>query len=168
MSEIAPGSRGDAERLLGEALAHFQARRLAEAEALLQRVGPALGGRTDYQLLCANLHRARGRAQDALRHYREALALEPRSVTARLALASLLFSLGQRGKVRTELETAEDRKSTRLNSSHLGNSYAVFCLKNKKSEGFSRSVRMNLLNDLLKSSPLVVWRTLTELPQSVR
>src|SRR5262245_11697271 len=28
---------------------------------------------------------------------------------------------------------AEDRKSTRLNSSHLGISYAVFCLKKKKS-----------------------------------
>src|SRR5258705_5487954 len=27
--------------------------------------------------------------------------------------------------------TAEDRKSTRLNSSHLGISYAVFCLKNQ-------------------------------------
>src|ERR1035441_10822998 len=26
----------------------------------------------------------------------------------------------------------EDRKSTRLNSSHLGNSYAVFCLKKSK------------------------------------
>src|SRR5436853_5143099 len=26
---------------------------------------------------------------------------------------------------------APDRKSTRLNSSHLGNSYAVFCLKKK-------------------------------------
>src|SRR5258705_8044507 len=28
--------------------------------------------------------------------------------------------------------TAADRKSTRLNSSHLGISYAVFCLKKKK------------------------------------
>src|SRR5437899_6072703 len=28
-----------------------------------------------------------------------------------------------------------DRKSTRLNSSHLGNSYAVFCLKKKKADG---------------------------------
>src|SRR5882724_13225063 len=27
---------------------------------------------------------------------------------------------------------AQDRKSTRLNSSHLGMSYAVFCLKKKK------------------------------------
>src|SRR5437899_4913989 len=29
----------------------------------------------------------------------------------------------------------KDRKSTRLNSSHLGISYAVFCLKNKKRLG---------------------------------
>src|SRR5258705_6026082 len=28
-----------------------------------------------------------------------------------------------------------DRKSTRLNSSHLGISYAVFCLENKKNVG---------------------------------
>src|SRR5262245_63473059 len=31
-------------------------------------------------------------------------------------------------------QTALDRKSTRLNSSHLGISYAVFCLKKKKRE----------------------------------
>src|SRR5437899_9719372 len=29
-------------------------------------------------------------------------------------------------------DTVTDRKSTRLNSSHLGISYAVFCLKKKK------------------------------------
>src|SRR5262245_62377210 len=29
-----------------------------------------------------------------------------------------------------------DRKSTRLNSSHLGISYAVFCLKKKKCDAF--------------------------------
>src|SRR5471030_917986 len=29
----------------------------------------------------------------------------------------------------------QDRKSTRLNSSHLGSSYAVFCLKKKKNHG---------------------------------
>src|SRR5262245_66681070 len=32
----------------------------------------------------------------------------------------------------TSIEIGEDRKSTRLNSSHLGISYAVFCLKKKK------------------------------------
>src|SRR5262245_63982420 len=30
------------------------------------------------------------------------------------------------------ITTSPDRKSTRLNSSHLGISYAVFCLKKKK------------------------------------
>src|ERR1035441_6241902 len=37
-----------------------------------------------------------------------------------------------------------DRKSTRLNSSHLGISYAVFCLKKKKivpANGSARSLR---------------------------
>src|SRR5256885_9400453 len=32
-------------------------------------------------------------------------------------------------------ETNQDRKSTRLNSSHLVISYAVFCLKKKKKDG---------------------------------
>src|SRR5258705_1754542 len=36
----------------------------------------------------------------------------------------------QRGRI--EVGWCEDRKSTRLNSSHLGISYAVFCLKKKK------------------------------------
>src|SRR5258705_3830414 len=35
----------------------------------------------------------------------------------------------------------QDRKSTRLNSSHLGISYAVFCLKKKKKDHPSRSIR---------------------------
>src|SRR5256885_7767109 len=37
-----------------------------------------------------------------------------------------------RGEVRFERVTFGDRKSTRLNSSHLVISYAVFCLKKKK------------------------------------
>src|SRR5947199_6313061 len=36
----------------------------------------------------------------------------------------------------------EDRKSTRLNSSHLGISYAVFCLK-KKSSGIDGNKTLN-------------------------
>src|SRR5256885_8788967 len=35
------------------------------------------------------------------------------------------------GVVRERLERVQDRKSTRLNSSHLVISYAVFCLKKK-------------------------------------
>src|SRR5262245_62572507 len=40
------------------------------------------------------------------------------------------FQLGEVGVCRRTMN--EDRKSTRLNSSHLGISYAVFCLKKKK------------------------------------
>src|SRR5438309_7136440 len=40
-------------------------------------------------------------------------------------------AVGQLGE-RDELRAFEDRKSTRLNSSHSSISYAVFCLKKKK------------------------------------
>src|SRR5258705_7368634 len=57
-----------------------------------------------------------------------------------LPLASLPRGLAQHelggGVLRIDLqlflELLGDRKSTRLNSSHLGISYAVFCLKKKK------------------------------------
>src|SRR5699024_11465188 len=42
-------------------------------------------------------------------------------ITLRLALPAALFNV-----------LAADRKSTRLNSSHVSISYAVFCLKKKK------------------------------------
>src|SRR5690606_41982258 len=46
-----------------------------------------------------------------------------------LIVQRLLQLTGQPGAV---LEEVEDRKSTRLNSSHVKISYAVFCLKKKK------------------------------------
>src|SRR5699024_12212763 len=39
------------------------------------------------------------------------------------------------------LTVARDRKSTRLNSSHVSISYAVFCLKKKKKNMYSRIAR---------------------------
>src|SRR5258705_1860392 len=42
------------------------------------------------------------------------------------------LELDERPVVRDRNHLALDRKSTRLNSSHLGISYAVFCLKKKK------------------------------------
>src|SRR5256885_5322703 len=38
-------------------------------------------------------------------------------------------------------EQLRDRKSTRLNSSHLVISYAVFCLKKKKNSSHRRSIK---------------------------
>src|SRR5205814_8327036 len=55
------------------------------------------------------------------------------------ASSSLLITLPQR-KVTLILLANRDRKSTRLNSSHLGISYAVFCLKKKKRLGKSMQV----------------------------
>src|SRR5258705_7130745 len=42
---------------------------------------------------------------------------------------------------RSSADADGDRKSTRLNSSHLGISYAVFCLKKKKNEGLPVEAR---------------------------
>src|SRR6266446_7081760 len=52
----------------------------------------------------------------------DALPIFPRS-----ASGARLFSWRRHSK----MERRKDRKSTRLNSSHLVNSYAVFCLKKK-------------------------------------
>src|SRR5258705_3165848 len=48
-----------------------------------------------------------------------------------------------------------DRKSTRLNSSHLGISYAVFCLKKQKQTSVI-SLSMMLVGRLLMTSDLIV------------
>src|SRR2546427_4959820 len=45
---------------------------------------------------------------------------------------SELSSVAVREMIRKMVEEEEDRKSTRLNSSHSQISYAVFCLKKKK------------------------------------
>src|SRR5262245_64246902 len=44
-----------------------------------------------------------------------------------------------------------DRKSTRLNSSHLGISYAVFCLKKKNKENLWLYIVFQLLKTLVYS-----------------
>src|SRR5262245_62875402 len=41
----------------------------------------------------------------------------------------------------------QDRKSTRLNSSHLGISYAVFCLKKKKQKKMIHIIKEVYTND---------------------
>src|SRR2546430_9805765 len=48
------------------------------------------------------------------------------------------------------LATQGDRKSTRLNSSHSQNSYAVFCLKKKKT---ATTTHYTVTHDAVKSRP---------------
>src|SRR5262245_64537943 len=45
---------------------------------------------------------------------------------------------------------AQDRKSTRLNSSHLGISYAVFCLKKKKKQDTNKKRAIKCSERLIK------------------
>src|SRR5690242_21579977 len=58
-------------------------------------------------------------------------------VGARVAIGAVILG-GPRpgGRVLSGAGGERDRKSTRLNSSHMSISYAVFCLKKKKSEGY--------------------------------
>src|SRR5690625_2993021 len=50
---------------------------------------------------------------------------------------------------RWSYETLEDRKSTRLNSSHVAISYAVFCLKKKKTQ-------QNVLSDPKQTKATII------------
>src|ERR1035441_6286921 len=51
------------------------------------------------------------------------------------------------------LESELDRKSTRLNSSHLGISYAVFCLKKKKKKRTDTTLCIHLHISINRSTP---------------
>src|SRR5437870_8902403 len=67
------------------------------------------------------LYRYLNEPEEAESICRDILAVEPRH---QLALRLLGLAL-------TDQTQCEDRKSTRLNSSHVAISYAVFCLKKK-------------------------------------
>src|SRR5437899_9486907 len=68
---------------------------------------------------------------DALPISRKALLVEARQ-TCQDFCDSVRRGLGSDASPITDHRSLLDRKSTRLNSSHLGISYAVFCLKKKK------------------------------------
>src|SRR2546426_5049043 len=57
------------------------------------------------------------------------------------AAGSVASPLSKEGPFVRQHSTSRDRKSTRLNSSHLVISYAVFCLKKKKDASFAEALR---------------------------
>src|SRR3712207_7681413 len=71
-----------------------------------------------------------------------------RSYAERLALESAYLCLGIGGYLMGGIGLPEghdvDRKSTRLNSSHANISYAVFCLKKKKTHRFDFNYTISL------------------------
>src|SRR5271167_5052400 len=56
----------------------------------------------------------------------------------------IFFFVDHRPYVRFHAAQSIDRKSTRLNSSHVSISYAVFCLKKKKHETVTRMARQTI------------------------
>src|SRR5437899_12382700 len=63
-------------------------------------------------------------------------------IAARRLGAEQIIILGRHAdRIALAREFGIDRKSTRLNSSHLGISYAVFCLKKKKKQKKNKNVR---------------------------
>src|SRR3712207_8199544 len=70
-----------------------------------------------------------------------------RGLLAEVGEAALdLGPQGDLAVVEPQPRTTEDRKSTRLNSSHANISYAVFCLKKKRSAGSLRERNSKPLN----------------------
>src|SRR5690606_41863177 len=96
---------------------------------LRRRTGPVRTGLTALVTLLAAL----AGVDATITAVREALGTEQVLVTTRglmnEQLASLCHPVGLRPRAS---ERNGDRKSTRLNSSHVKISYAVFCLKKKK------------------------------------
>src|SRR5438477_7030299 len=70
----------------------------------------------------ADAYNNRGLALRSLRRFKEALDSFGKAIEANPKLSSASLNL----------RSERDRKSTRLNSSHMSISYAVFCLKKKK------------------------------------
>src|SRR5207249_12164713 len=80
------------------------------------------------------LHSRRDRLRRAVRHHRVEQAVAARPVDFVLGEPQPLpaVSIISQVEINFERPAAEDRKSTRLNSSHVSISYAVFCLKKKR------------------------------------
>src|SRR2546427_5896082 len=71
----------------------------------------------------------------------------------RQALSPLTRRLPERLRKLSSVPTGQDRKSTRLNSSHSQISYAVFCLKKKKNErGYCAPDKQRAVSDLAEDS----------------
>src|SRR5690625_6487064 len=87
--------------------------------------------RRSSDLLVAYLHAARiamPTADDRIRCARSVYAVD----VQQLLQAAPDHVLRRAGQIRLVTQGVQDRKSTRLNSSHVAISYAVFCLKKKK------------------------------------
>src|SRR5690554_7102367 len=81
----------------------------------------------------AKFYQKQGQLKASFQEAQNALSLNPDSLEVQLLIAENMLLAGDlRNAERYYRNLLEDRKSTRLNSSHIRISYAVFCLKKKK------------------------------------
>src|SRR3712207_6986180 len=115
-----------------------------------------------YTTLFRSLHPIRSNQTDP-KTGRESPGMPAKIVTgdtARDVAAYVAFVAAKRGEDGGAL--AEDRKSTRLNSSHANISYAVFCLKKNKPTRLMSPCSRSLQTSS-SSRPTSLWLTLTPL-----
>src|SRR2546427_9584414 len=74
--------------------------------------------------------------------FRSALGLSCPRARENKTVKRMLFNATQAEELRVAIVEGQDRKSTRLNSSHSQISYAVFCLKKKKNNQNDQHRRM--------------------------
>src|SRR5437870_8532140 len=74
--------------------------------------------------------------------------------------AKALRAVGVLAHEQGEAERARDRKSTRLNSSHVAISYAVFCLKKKKITLVAIETSERCIPSTFESRPLFISSTI--------
>src|SRR5699024_4031590 len=139
-----PAARGPWPR---SSIVRYSARSARKRHGIYRsRAGQVRGGADAWRCVRWHTHRhedaQRGYAKDS-RSCGSAKTLVPANTRGSEGRASVgareraNASEGTRGRGRTERPTAppgfsgQDRKSTRLNSSHVSISYAVFCLKKK-------------------------------------
>src|SRR5690554_6347196 len=127
---------------------------LAELAARRQHDLPTHGGRTLAYVYDSGLAEADEVARQALTMYASTNGLDPTAFPSLLSMEADLVGFarsilhapdevvgtvtsGGTESILLAVQTArEDRKSTRLNSSHVRISYAVFCLKKKKTQKY--------------------------------
>ena len=88
--------------MLAEALAHFQAGRMAEAERVARGLVAAEPGKPEAHELLGSALAAQGRAQEALEFFDRASELRPQSPSIRHNRAQALFALGRLAQARDE------------------------------------------------------------------
>src|SRR6266446_483995 len=123
------------EALSAAAEASLQAGHLDVAAADLRRLADASGGKErDHALARLSVvEEQEGRFQEALAAL-DRIPTDQRDASLERRSAFLAAKIGDLDVAVRHAQRVADRKSTRLNSSHLVISYAVFCLKKKKKE----------------------------------